>query len=64
MSWEIIGGRIAFKSNDRTIYPSADDIFALNRNDIVRDPALVDLPSPAEVLPIRFSRICESKPLP
>lgn len=57
MAWKIIDNRIAYQQNDSIIFPNAEDIFTLNRNESVSNSVLADATPPVDELKIRFSRL-------
>ena len=57
MGWTVINSRIAFSDGEAVAFPSASDIFALNRGDSPADKRFKGLPAPSEELKVRFSRL-------
>lgn len=60
MGWIIDNNRIAFSDGNLLVFPSARDIFSLNRGEQPTDHALRGLSAPASELDIRFSRLSAS----
>ena len=57
MGWIVINSRIAFSDGEAVAFPSASDIFALNRGDSPADKRFESLPAPVDELEVRFSRL-------
>lgn len=57
MGWTVINSRIAFSDGEAVAFPSASDIFALNRGDSPADKRFEGLPAPGDELKVRFSRL-------
>ena len=57
MNWTIINNRIAYSDESHCIFPSAGDIFALNRGDHPTNPKLNGASAPSDSLNIRFSKL-------
>ena len=57
MNWTIINNRIAYSDESHCIFPSAWDIFVLNKGDHPTNPELDGASAPSEELKIRFSKL-------